>query len=306
MPLFAELDFDPLPWVWAALSIGLIAWRWPRLRGTTLIAPTIWSVAAIACLAVANAALYSGSDSSSVSWRPPLQYFAGVTSLCPAMALFGAKRPQNGAWQFIVLSLWIVLCLPSLHWWAVGDDAFGVHSAQSWFLLILLLMTGSNYCATRFAVSSLLVTVAQFLLLGEFLPISLPIPRLAQHSVAFCTLAIILIALDWPRKRVARFSLDRVWLDFRDAFGAVWALRVQQRLNQSATMYGWNVRLDWRGFVPVEGTAISPEIQKSLQDNLSNLLRRFVSPQWIAERRRDPRRTTNIELDQPSDAIHSP
>ena len=308
MPFFAKLSFDPLPWASALLSIGLITWRWRRIRGTTLIAPTIWAVFALACLAAANTAMRSQVVGSIASWQSPLQYFAGVTSLCPAMALFGAKRPQNGAWQFIVLSLWIVLSLPSLHCWLVrSGDAFGIHSAQSWFLLVLLIMTAGNYLVTRFVISSVLVTAAQFAMLGKFLPFSISIPRLAPHSSALCAIAIILVVLGLPRKRVVRFSLDRVWLDFRDAFGAVWGLRVQQRVNQSATMYGWNVRLDWQGFTPLEGSTISPEIEKPLQDNLRNLLRRFVSPQWIAKCLPVHKRTlpSVIDTNQPTDPSRS-
>ena len=308
MPFFAKLSFDPLPWASALLSIGLIAWRWRHIRGTTLIAPTIWAVFALVCLATTNDAMSSQAVGSIASWQSPLQYFAGVTSLCPAMALFGAKRPQNGAWQFIVLSLWIVLSLPSLHCWLVrSGDAFGIHSAQSWFLLVLLIMTAGNYLATRFVISSMLVTAAQFALLGKFLPFSLSIPRLAPHSSALCAIAIILVVFGLPRKRVVRFSLDRVWLDFRDAFGAVWGLRVQQRVNQSATMYGWNVRLDWHGFTPLEGSTISPEIEKPLQDNLRNLLRRFVSPQWIAKRLPVHKRTLPLVIDtnQPTEPSRS-
>lgn len=285
MQLLATLDFNLLPWgLWCA-AVALIAWRWPALRGTTLVAPALWSILAMLVMAIAEDLETPAVDGPAPSWRLPLRYFTGVTSLCPAIALFGAKRPQNRAWQFIVVTLWTVLSLPSVHWWLAGrGESFGIHVAQEWFLAILLLMTGVNYLPTRFAIASLLISVAQFLLLQTFLPFSSITPQAELKSLVLCFGALVFVIVRSPRRRMAREPLDRLWLDFRDAFGAVWGLRVQQRVNQSAAMYGWKLRLDWHSFTPLEGQTIPPEIRKSLQDNLANLLRRFVSPAWIAER----------------------
>jgi hypothetical protein len=85
-------------------------------------------------------------------WAHALKYLVGTATLCPSMALLGAKRPQNVACQFIVLSLWVVLCLPSAH--AIlfsGASAPTLHAAQSWFLTILIAITGTNHLPTRFA-----------------------------------------------------------------------------------------------------------------------------------------------------------
>jgi hypothetical protein len=107
-------------------------------------------------------------------------------------------------------------------------------------------------------------------------------------ALALFATTIVMVCIGWPRRRPAKSPLDRVWLDFRDAYGAVWGLRVQQRVNQAAAMYGWNLRLDWQGFTSLDGAVISRETEKSVRDNLANLLRRFVSPAWIAEQRSEP------------------
>ncbi len=79
-------------------------------------------------------------------------------------------------------------------------------------------------------------------------------------------------------------GLDRVWLDFRDAFGAVWGLRVMERMNASAAMLGWPVTLSWQGFLANEPGAGNVETPQIVEDSLRTLLRRFVSPAWIDER----------------------
>ena len=55
--------------------------------------------------------------------------------------------------------------------------------------------------------------------------------------------------------------LNRRWLGFRDAFGAFWALRVLQMINQTAELQQWPVRLVWGGFAQAAST------EKDLDDD---------------------------------------
>jgi hypothetical protein len=281
----------------AALGLAALLFRWPKLRGTTLVAPATWTMVVLLLLALAEVVISPDTDThSDPVWASALRYLVGTATLCPSMALLGAKRPQNAAWQFIVVSLWMVLCLPSAHTLLfTSAPAPTLHAAQSWFLVILIVMTGTNYLPTRFALPSIIFSLAQVLLLYNFLPFatwwSLD-EGLHQRDVivalALFSTTIVVVCLGWPRPQTAKSPLDRLWLNFRDAYGAVWGLRVQQRINQAATMYGWKLRLDWHGFMPLEGAAISRETEKSVRDNLTNLLRRFVSPRWVAERLGEP------------------
>src|SRR5262249_34999481 len=78
-----------------------------RARGTTLLAPFVWSFISLAL--VVPAYLYL---------MQPVRYFADFyrreglwlialcSSFCPLLALLGAKRPQNRMWQWIVVSFW--------------------------------------------------------------------------------------------------------------------------------------------------------------------------------------------------------
>ena len=260
------------------VGVGAILGRWRRLRGTTLVAPAVWVIVALTVIAtlavIAPVSTRIQPPNLVVRWH---WYVAATATFCPPMALFGAKRPQNQMWQFIVISLWFVLLMPAISHEIArsGGTTLGLDPVRSWFLNILVLMVALNYLPTRFAVSSLLFTSAQVCLLVDFLPLTVPL--------AFCVGAILLVCLKRAPIRNGP-PLDRLWRDFRDAFGAVWALRIQQRVNQSAEMYGWKLRLDWHGFTSLDGDSTSPTTEKAVCDNLNNLLRRFVSPQWIAVR----------------------
>jgi hypothetical protein len=79
---------------------------------------------------------------------------------------------------------------------------------------------------------------------------------------------------------------DRVWRDFQEAFGIVWARRIMDRMNQTAKEERWSARLEMPGFVWNENT--SPEQRAYTQSRIDHALRwqlrRFVDPAWIDER----------------------
>jgi hypothetical protein len=98
--------------------------------------------------------------------------------------------------------------------------------------------------------------------------------------------ALLLAALGLPRGRKAAHPLDHLWLEFRDAFGVLWALRLAERVNASAKQFGWDAALQWHGFTRADGAGtaadIPPETLHALRQNLKNLLRRFLSPKVLS------------------------
>jgi hypothetical protein len=231
------------------------------------------------------------------------------------MALLGAKRPQDSAWQMIVAALWVVLCLPAVAALVgLGGGQIGWHPAQAWFLTTLLFVQVANYAGTRFALPVMLATAGQLALIHVFLPFPLAglFRALTARELIVLSLAIFLAAMIAAMWVAARYrsrthaesssgmaGLDRLWLDFRDTFGVVWALRLMQRVNQSAQQQQWPLRLEWGGFVATDVAESGPgELtdnnasaksrpipqEKVLVAHLNNVLRRFVSSQWIAAR----------------------
>ncbi len=269
----------------ALLALAALGWKWRRVRGTTLLAAWWWSVGCVLSIATVEMAAALGADQSA-SWIGPARFAAAMTALCPAMAVLGAKRPQDRAWQFVVVTLLAVLSMPSLEWMFLGDMS-EIHPARIAFLAILIAIATLNGLATRFWPSSLLTCFAQMALIAPHLTFSfgwLPGAWGPLTGLALLAAAWDLIDLDVPRSLPTGAPLDRVWLDFRDRYGAVWSLRIMQRMNASAAMYDWPVVLAWRGFVSrSDGTPVE-NVPPLVEESLRTLLRRFVSQAWIDTR----------------------
>ena len=136
-----------------------------------------------------------------------VRYLAAVATLCPSVAVLGAKRPQDRGWQFIVASLWLVAALPSLQqWFARPNAALDLHVAWRWFLLILIAIGLFNILPTRYWPTSLLTAAGQACLLTRHLPLA-DSWSIANHqylwplgAVLWCV-AVALWGFDLPRRR---------------------------------------------------------------------------------------------------------
>ena len=258
---------------------------WKPLKETTLMAPLVWAM--IAWLVICFTELLVHSVPMSPETVDVARYIAALSTFCPAMALLGAKRPQDRGWQFIVLSLWVILAMPAVQPMLFARTSrFELHFAWSGFLIVLVAVSVVNYLPTRFSLPALMCGAAQVLLL-QF---QLPLFRSTESSDAIM-LAMVLYAgaLMWVSTRYVddQESTDagwnRVWIDFRDRFGTVWALRVMERFNQAASSD--EPRLAWEGIKPI-GESKNDEMPLSDSQivTLRMLLRRFVNDAWIEER----------------------
>ena len=75
-------------------------------------------------------------------------------------------------------------------------------------------------------------------------------------------------------------SCERLWFWFRDHWGVVWALRVQERFNREAELVQWPVRLTWFGLYPADplGTGAAPPCPPEAEAVFRGLIRRFAQP----------------------------
>lgn len=260
-------------------------------RGTTLAAVLAWSVAGFFVVAAVEIATAVGVVRDAAE---ALRFAAATATFCPVIAVLGAKRPQDRAWQLIVLSFWVILALPAIQAWLLRPgQPMTMHPIWSWFLVVLIVVGASNYLPTRYALSGLLAAAGQTVLVWRELPWgegSPPAQAVATDwlpVVGLCLLAAAaaLTAIGWPRRRTLdRDPLERLWLDFRDQFGVAWGLRVAERINATAAQHGWEVRLAWHGITQADGSPLTAPPRAELEAALRPLLRRFVSADWIDRR----------------------
>ncbi len=274
--LFSYAELYLVPGL-VCLAILLFAGR--KLLSTTLLAPIFWCGLSVVGAGSAFRYVY-GSQADGVYYR----YLAAVLLIAPTLALLGAKRPQNGAWQFIVLTLVGVLLLPVMQGWLFGDQQPHVHLLFRWVIVTHILIGVVNYLPTRYAAPALFFGATQTLISAEYFPFALPQVARLWPITLWCLCASLIWASVAARRTRLTPGLDRLWLDFRDAYGLVWGLRIAERLNASAQKHGWPVEFTWGGMIVREGAELDAETRHRVEREMRSHLRRFVSHDWIAAR----------------------
>ena len=116
---------------------------------------------------------------------------------------------------------------------------------------LVLLMGSGNFLGTRFATSAVLLLIGSLEIFlscsgWNILPeIDKPSQRLS--AVNLLQLAVLLPFLQSTRHE-SRHRVNRLWDDFRNFFGLVWALRMVERINALAVQQRWTIRLSLEGF----------------------------------------------------------
>jgi hypothetical protein len=270
-----------------ALSIFFLLRARHRVLGTTLAAPWAWTIAALLAVGGVEFALSIATNENSTAsvalpwWTMPARYVAAVLSLCPTIALLGAKRPQDRAWQWVVLAFWAILLVPAARVVLLySESQVSLHAAQGVLLLVVVTMGGANWIATRYWLAAIVAAAAQCVLVAPYTPLSVAFSDVSpQIALAGALLALLVCRLlELRARRVDPAS--RTWLDFRNQFGLFWAARVMARLNLAARAHGWPIVVTWGG---IQSTA-DEHAQKAFDRSLRMLLRRFVSSDWLAER----------------------
>ncbi|MFM8805341.1 MAG: hypothetical protein ACKOK8_15780, partial [Planctomycetia bacterium] len=96
----------------ALLAASVAAWGAWLVRGSTAVPAALWAVAACLTLA-AELGMRATGGLADPAVAAAARLVVVSLSLCPAMSLLGAKRPQHGVWQLIVATLAVVLAMPA-------------------------------------------------------------------------------------------------------------------------------------------------------------------------------------------------
>jgi hypothetical protein len=214
-------------------------------------------------------------------------YLAAVLSLCPPMAVLGARRPTNRAWTgFVLAPLVIVLMWPVVTQILHGgwNRPPALETPHIVGFLLVLVMGYGNYLGGPLTFPALLSGGGLLL----FVLHHAQLPRDGSDRVA--ELLALLVAgcgaLAGARRLLratpAPDRFDRVWQEFSLLFGLVWSRRVLDRVNALAEKQQWPGRLFADGFHwnrPPD-RAVEAQVEHALRW----LLRRFVDPGWLDAR----------------------
>jgi hypothetical protein len=251
-PVKAERMCAP---VWFVVISGLIPLTKGLLanRSTSLLNVVIWAIAA-----------WAGWIVSVAGGSPPENYLALALTACAGVSVLGARWPGAAAWNFVVGGLLIVLLLPLTESLALGG---GVRpgTVRAVFLGSLIGVTVINYLPTRLGVAAILVAIGCGWNLAGVLS-----DRSGSGLGGWCIgLAPWAGWIAMRTKADAPSAADRLWRNFRDHYGLIWALRVREQFNRAATNAGLACELRWQGFRG-DGGETACEL-------LRDLLKRFLS-----------------------------
>jgi len=269
-------------------------------RGSTASPATLWALSASLVLVLDTGLRASGMVSQPAS-AASLRLVTAALSMCPAMSLLGAKRPQHGVWQLIVASLVMILLLPVLATTLARPGGVpDVHLLGRGFLVMLSLVGWMNFVTTSRGSAATLVTCGQLVVLRGFLPLVDSEPAFPPTASASASLAasidstgcllvaagglLALLPTRGPRNPPSpgtfAASVAPAFLGFRETLGAAWTLRVMERFDAIATSRNWPCRLRFGGIDPADAPLDGPW-QRDARRALAALLRRFVSPEWL-------------------------
>jgi len=245
-----------------------------RLRGTTLTAPCLWAALAATSFTFGTLIETRLSGIGLSAFR----FALAATTFCPLMAVLGAKRPQDRGWQWVVVTLWIVLVWPAAQA-ALLPAGIRVELFIAWkiFLWGLIGLGLLNYLPTRHWLAALLVAAGQIVLLQEYLGLASELHVANGTLVGLICFTLAALLVRRRKKEIPNSLLDyeNQWRSFRDRYGAFWALRILARVNHAAELRAWPLRLDWDGF-QLENEQPNDEQLAELQQTWEGLLRRFV------------------------------
>jgi hypothetical protein len=279
VPLVVQLIF-------CGATLALLVVGFWRLRSTTLVSPIAWSMVAVSSIAIAEVVLFFPPMPGVTSWQSLVRYIAGTLTLLPTIAILGAKRPQALVWNYIVVSLWIVLIMPALEVLLLKpEQTFEIYAFGPWMISALIFYTAIHYAGTGMTVTGLLVAAAQALYLADHLP---AFPFDSDYRARVLASLFLLIAASWATysllRRGAADEFGLLWSRFKNGYGTAWALRIIQRLDELQARHDWSVRLGWYGVQPTRDGATADEMRqdrKALARAFRSLMLRFLAPSHL-------------------------
>lgn len=166
-----------------------------------------------------------------------------------------------------------------------GLTGLRIHSPWTLFYGLLALAGVTNYLPTRYGPAACAIGLGLVL---EYLGLTRSDWSDLTRSQIWMGVGWSLAFAGWAASLRARGpsagrnNLERLWLWFRDHWGVVWALRIEERFNRSAEVGRWPIRLGWFGLVPTgETTTEHLNDLPAAEATFRSLIRRFVTPERV-------------------------
>jgi hypothetical protein len=289
--LLTAPEYGPL-----LVAAGLAGGFWPLwsawngARGTALRGAVLWAAAACALGVAAELACWAETPGTGRVVAGHVTYLSTLAALAALISVLGARKPGAVGWALLMGLLVLVMLIPwleapTLLRHAGGMGRLRLDAPWSLFYALLVVAGVTNYLPTRYGLAAFCLApgfVLEYLGLarGDWPP--------ERRALVWAVFPWTLMAAVWfasalaQRRRHARDrgGLEAVWLWFRDHWGVVWALRVQEWFNRAAEVARWPVRLNWFGVVPLAAGATPPEAAAT---RLKSLIHRFATAERIEQ-----------------------
>ncbi len=220
-------------------------------------------------------------------------YLAAVSALCPFVAVLGARRNRALDWSlFVLLPLLVVLQWPALAQWrrCWNGQRLELETPTLIGFLLVLVMGASNFIGTRFTRPAIVWIATWGLIAWSFKETggSNRFPSESVYSFVAISLLVFWTAVaKAAMRRSPATGMDKVWRDFRNSFGTVWAFRLMTRINEIAQRDQWPWRLTHEGLrltsigSPYAG---DPADDMRVDQTFRWLLKQFVETVWLDRR----------------------
>jgi hypothetical protein len=212
--------------------------------------------------------------------------------LAAFVSVLNARVPGNQVWAGLMALLVFVFLIPWLEAsvrMRRGQELAQLRLDSPWTLFygFMVVVGVSNYLPTRFALAAVGFAIAFFLEYLGLTRVDWPPERSAiLWSWIAWTIGLSVWIARWRADHGAadRLPLERLWFWFRDGWGVVWALRIQERFNRTAELKRWPVRLSWFGLIatgPTESSLVA--VPSEASGDFRGLIRRFANAERVEQ-----------------------
>ncbi len=274
------------------LAIPPIRRAWRGAEGTSLRPAIIWSGIAIGVTLLAQLAALDEPAETGRPFAGQVAYIAALSVFATLISVLNARTPGGGAWAILMALLVVVFLVPWLEGSGLAREGNGwdhLRLTPPWTIFYgLLVIAGvTNFLPTQFGQAAIALGLGfglEYLMLTQVNWTHTTRGLLATGACLCWSAAVWLADMATLTAQVPPAGLERLWRWFRNRWGVVWALRVQERFNRSAQSAGWPIKLTWYGVVSTSPDPAEPlVIPDEAEAMLAGLLRRFATAEVLAQ-----------------------